>query len=231
MLSFFVPKGSETEDCVQETINMATQCVRNMLSENGSSLVKICSSIEGAKNKNDLKMAFDLLNEIMWTMSLIAPLTEQNGIISLALKELQFSKKFESYLKSAPTPHQAIRDYKRAVVQELAEQHLKLEHFQRCNKTFEDFLFEKYFPSTFFKSSEVEGTMQGQLTDLCESILSPCRKRSFCKCAEGGTVQYKEMCPESNSSKTEFLVEKVSSPSKRRRYENLSDKGRYSKFQ
>ena len=158
VLSFFYPAGPGTHVCVQKTINFATQRVRNQLGDNGSSFTKICLSIEGAKNKRNLKVAIDSLNEIMWTMSLIAPLTKQNGIISQVLKELKSSQKFSFYLNSAPTPHQAIQDYRRAAVQELAEHFLKLENFQRHNSTFEDALFATYFPATLSLPSEVEDT-------------------------------------------------------------------------
>lgn len=201
-------------------------------------------------------MAFNSLNEIMWTLSLIAPLTEQNGIISQVLKELKSSQKLCFYLKLAPTPHQALQDYKRAAVQELAEHFLKFENFQRQNSTFEKSLFATYFPRTLSLPKEVETTVQAKLTDLCETILSPSRKRSFSKFTEGSTAQYKvecpeskswrkrgfskptegrtvqstEKCPESKSSEPKSLVREVTSATKRRRYENLSNKGRYSKF-
>ena len=192
----------------------------------------------------------------MWTLSLIAPLTEQNRIISQVLKELNTSQKLCFYLNLAPTPHQAIQDYKRAAVQELAEHFLKFENFQRQSCKFENALFATYFPTSLSLPTEVETTVQEQLTDLCDSIVSPSRKRTFSKFTEGSTAQYTVKCPESKSwrkrgfskptkgrtvlytkkcpeSKTsgpESVVREVTSANKRRRCETLSNKGRYSKF-
>ena len=190
-----------------------------MLNEDESSFTKICILIEEAKSKKDLKRAFGRLNEIMWTMSLIAPLTEQNGIICEVLKELKFCKKFGYYLNTAPTPHEAVCAYKNAVIQELAEHYRKLDKFRSEHDKFEDALFNKYFPSLFGQSSEVKGTVQEKLTDLCSSVVSSCRKRSFTESTDSGTIRCMEMGFESKSA------------NKRTRFEDASRERRASKFE
>ena len=204
--SFFFPADLGSNVTFRGTIIVEAERVGKLLNKDGSSFTNICKTIEEAKNMKDLKAAFGKLNDIMWEMSLIAPLTEQNGIICEILKKLKFSKKFGFYLSTAPTPREAIFAYKRAAVQELSVQSRKFKNFRSEHGTFEDALFAQYFPSTFRKPVEVEGTVQGKLTSLCSSIISPSRKRSFFDCTEGGTVHCTEMGLESRSTnkKTRF---------------------------
>ena len=216
VFNFFSPSDPRSTLSVEEAIILATKRSRKLLNEDGSSFTKICISIEEAKSKKDLKVAFSRLNDLMWTLSMIAPLTEQNGIICEVLKELKFSKKFGFYLNTAPTPQEAICAYKTAVVQELAEHYRKLETFRSEHDRFEDALFNEYFPSTFWQSSKVKGTVQEKLTDLCSSIVSPCRKRKFSKCTDSRIIQCMEMGPESKSA------------NKRTRFENSTYKRRAS---
>ena len=109
--SFFSTTDPRSNISVRGPIIFAAKRVQKLLNEDESSFTKICILIEEAKSKKDLKKAFGRLNDIMWTMSLIAPLTEQNGIICEVLKELKFSKKFGYYLNAAPTPHEAVCAY------------------------------------------------------------------------------------------------------------------------
>ena len=218
VLRFFLPIGSGENSGVRKGITAAAHRVHKQLKENSSSFLKICFAIEDAKNKNDLKVAFGRLNDVMSTLSLIAPLTEPNGIVTQVLHELKFSKKFGFYLHTAPTPEEAILGYKTAVTKELSDHHMKKESFLREQDIFENALFDKYFPPNFVAPSQIEGTRQHKLTDLCESVLSPCRKRTFRKCIESGTIVYTEMSPERKPDKTQLSVEKMSSSSKRRRF-------------
>ena len=231
VVGFFLPTDTGSHVRVRKAINLATQSVRNLLSEDGSSLTDICLLIESAKSKNDLKVAFGRLNKIVWVMSMIAPMTEQNGIIYEALKELKFSEKFGLYLNSATSPHQSILAYKTAVVQELAQHYRKLEDFTRHNNSFEDTLFSTYFSSTVSQTSEVEGTLQGQLTGLCHSMISPSKKRTFSTYTECGNGQFTVMEPDSKSSKSKMSIEKMSSESKRRRCDCSTSKIKIKKCQ
>jgi hypothetical protein len=189
MLSVFFPISPCSNEGVRESIILAAENVRKTLNENGTSLTNICISIEEAKNKNDLKVAFDDFNDVMSMISLIAPLTEQSGIICQVLSELEFSKKFSFYLNTATTPHEAIFAYKRAVVNEFAKRYRQIENFLHEQNSFEDAIFQQYLPSTFKPSSQVKGTVKGKLTDLCDSLLSPEKEQSFTNFTEGGPAR------------------------------------------
>ena len=197
-----------------------------MLSENGSSFTDLCLQIERAENKNHLKLAFSRLNRIMWTISLIAPLTEQNGVISEALKVLNVSDKLGSYLNSTPTPHQAIRAYKIAVVQELALQIRQWEDFKYHSESFEENLFSTYLTKTTSQHRKVQGTVQGRLTELFHSVLSPSRKRGFSKIAQGETVEYSEEHNNSDSEQTKSTLKERNAGSKRRRCQSSTYRGK-----
>ena len=226
VLSFFNPTVAESYVYDKNTVHLLTQRVWNLLNENGSSFTDLCLQIEGADNQNDLKLAFKRFNYIMWTMSLTAPLTEHNGIIFQVLKELKVSDKFASYLNSSPTPNQAIRAYKTAVVQELAVHIRQLEKFKCQNNSFEDDLFCTYFPPTISHLPVVESRVQEQLTELSQSVLSPCRKRGFSKISQGGTLEYTEIHPDSKSRQTHSILKETNAASKRIRVHNSTYTGR-----
>ena len=194
VFSLFLHKSPGSNEGVRKSIMSAAENLRKTLEGNGTSLTNICIAIEEAKNKNDLKLAFDDFNDVMSMISLIAPLTEQRGIICQVLSELEFSKKFSFYLNTATTPHEAIFAYKRAVVNEFAKRYRQIENFIHEQNSFA--LFQEYLPSTFKQSSQVKGTVQGKLTDLCDSLLSPRRN------TEGRTIECTEMSPARKSSTT-----------------------------
>ena len=196
VFSLFLHKSPGSNEGVRKSIMSAAENLRKTLEGNGTSLTNICIAIEEAKNKNDLKLAFDDFNDVMSMISLIAPLTEQRGIICQVLSELEFSKKISFYLNTATTPHEAIFAYKRAVVNEFAKRYRQIENFIHEQNSFEDALFQEYLPSTFKQSSQVKGTVQGKLTDLCDSLLSPRRN------TEGRTIECTEMSPARKSSTT-----------------------------
>ena len=72
---FFFPADPESNAIVSDAITVAVKRVRELLNKDGLSFTNICTSIEEAKSKQDLKVAFGRLNDIMWRMSMIAPLT------------------------------------------------------------------------------------------------------------------------------------------------------------
>lgn len=217
VLRYFLPIGNRDNVSIGKEIILAAETMRTQLNDNSSSLLTICHSIEEAKNKNDLKVAFGRLNDVMLTLSLIGPLREPNGIVYEVLNQLKFSKKFGFYINSAPTLEEAILGYKTAVVKEVSINCRKIENFIKEQENLENDLFDKYFPPTFVPPTQMEGTGQQKLTALCESILSPCRKRTFRKCIESGTILYTDISPKRKSDKTRLSVEKMNSERKRRR--------------
>ena len=206
MLSFFHTAGPQSLISVNNTIELAKLRVQNLLSESGTSLHNICLQIERAENMVDLKVAFARLNKIIGRISLIAPLNEQNGMISQILKDLTFSDKFSVYLNSASSPHQAIKVYKTAVVQELADQVHKLENFSRTTNSFERTLFSAYF-SEGPQPAGVQSSVQEQLIDLSEKILPTRRKRTLSNFMDGDSDLYVEGSPDTNQSSTNLTVE------------------------
>ena len=218
MLSFFDTEGPQSPISAKNPIESAKQRVENLLSESGTSLHNICLQIERAENMVDLRVAFARLNKIIGRISLIAPLNEQNGMISQILKDLTFSDKFSVYLNSASSPHQAIKAYKTAVVQELADHVRKLEIFSRTTTSFERALFSAYF-SEVPQPAGVQGTVQEQLMDLSEKILSTRRKRTFSNIMDGDSALYVEGGPDTNQSSTNLTVE---NPIKKKRFHSSS---------
>ena len=131
------------------------------------------------------------------------------------------------FLKSASNPHQAILAYKNAVVQELAVRVHEQEEFIRNCKTFEDGLFSMYEPRVSSSDLGVKDTMQTQLGDLAQSILSAERKQKLTAITEGRKrqisaitdstrVENGQMEPDITSN-SRFTDQNIISATKRRR--------------
>ena len=222
VVRFFFGTGSKSNCLVEKAINLGTQRVRKLLREYGTSLPEICIMIESAENKNELKTAFARFNKVMWTMSLTAPLNDETGIIFKILEELKCSDKFCYFIMSAPTPQQAIVEYKTAIVEELAERVCNLEKFtEKCNR-FETGLFIKYFNGVSSTALCAKDQIHCQLEDLSEKILSPIRKRKLSRTSADPSVDYAEMGAEKDSSNNQLTSESITHGRKRRRYDFLS---------
>ena len=219
VISFFFATDSGSNIRAKQAVRLATQKVRDLLIDDGYSLTDIFKDIERAGNESNLKLGFNRLNEILWALSTVAPLTEHKGVIFAALKELGYSHKFGSYLNSALTPFQAINDYKTSIVKELVEHIRKRENFKRINKSFEDDLFLTYFTQNYWQQldSDTRQTLQGQLSILSESVLSPCRKRGFSKISQAGAVEHTKKKRDSFSDKTDSAGKGIRPGRKKRR--------------
>ena len=232
VISFFFATDSRSNIGAKQAVRLATQKVRDLLIDDGYSLTDMFKDIERAGNKGNLKLAFTRLNEILWALSTVAPLTEHKGIIFAALKELGYSHKFGSYLNSALTPYQAINDYKTSIVKELVEHIRKRDNFKRINKSFEDDLFLTYFTQNYSQQldSDTRQTLQGHLSVLSESVLSPCRKRGFSKITQAGAVEHTKKKRDSFSDKTDSAGKGIRPGRKKRRGESLTCTVRSSNF-
>ena len=232
VISFFFATDSRSNIGAKQAVRLATQKVRDLLIDDGYSLTDMFKDIERAGNESNLKLAFNRLNEILWALSTVAPLTEHKGIIFAALKELGYSHKFGSYLNSALTPYQAINDYKTSIVKELVEHIRKRDNFKRINKSFEDDLFFTYFTQNYSQQldSDTRQTLQGQLSVLSESVMSPCRKRGFSKITQAGAVEHTKKKRDSFSDKTDSAGKGIRPGRKKRRGESLTCTVRSSNF-
>ena len=213
VLTFFFTRGRKSHFKVKKAILLATQRVQKLLIEYGTCLPNICLMIERAENKDELKLAFARLNKVMWTISLTAPLNDETGIIFKILKELKYSDKLRYYLESAPTPHQAIIAYKTAIMEELAERVDNLEKFTRNCKRFEDNLFSTYFAGVSCRALGAKDPIHGQLVELSEKILPPCRKRKLSRISDDPSIESAKNGPNNKSGNNEV----ISSGKKRRR--------------
>ena len=77
LLEHVVNYFSTSDHCpppsTKNAIILAKQRVKNLLSESGACFTDICQLVEQADNKNDLEMAFELFNKIIWTLKVGAP--------------------------------------------------------------------------------------------------------------------------------------------------------------
>lgn len=226
VLQYFIATGPHSDLYIKKSIQVATQRALKLLRGYQTSLPNLCLLIERAENKDELQQAFARFNKLMWTISLSASFKQQNEIVSKVLKELQFSDKFGLFLKSASNTHQAILNYKNAVVQEFAVRVHEYQEFTRNCKTFEDGLFSMYLPQVSSSVLGVEDTVQGNLRDLAKTMLSPGRKRKLSTITDGTkrkistltdgtTVPHWEM----NPSNSRFTDQNITSTTKRRRIE------------
>ena len=106
----------------------------------------------------------------------------------------------------------------------------KRDNFKRSNKSFEDDLFLTYFPQTYSQQLDLDTslTLQGQLSSLTESVLSPCRKRGFSKITQAEAVEHTKKKHDSFSDKTYSTGKGIGPRRKKRRGEGLTCRARSS---
>ena len=211
---------------------MAKERLQDSFTDKRSSLTVLCHEIERSDNENDLKVAFNHLNEILEKLAMIAPLTEPKGISFAVLKEMKCSHKLGFYLNSELTPEEAINEYKRAVVKDLSIHIRKRYNIKHRMKTFEDNLFRKFFPQRHSQHLDLENgcTLQGQLANLSQSVLSPCRKRGLSEISQDGIVEYTEKNNGSTTGEIHSTDKGIGNVTKKRRCDSSTYKGRSPNF-
>ena len=85
MLSFFSSPIPRPHVCARPSIHLETKMVEDLSSAIGSSLTNIFLLTERSENENEMRVGFDQLNEIIWTLPRIAPLNLQKGFVFEAL--------------------------------------------------------------------------------------------------------------------------------------------------
>ena len=226
VVSYFSTPDQCPSASTKKAINLGKQRVQILLSKSGATFNDICLSVEQSENKNDLDIALDCFNRIIWTLKVAAPTNDVDRVVFQALKEMGYSTKLGLYLNSVPTTDQAIMSYKTAIVQELSENIKRLEEFKRRDKSFQEHLFNTYFPVSNSLPSEVDDTAKEQPAG--HSLSSPpfCVKRKISEIFEDRRTEWREALPESKRNELHSQQKELTDDRKRRRSNSSSPQGR-----
>ena len=113
----------------------------NILVTTGDTLEAICTAVECAASKEQLKTAFVRFNSILQIFWEAFPEVHHYKLVLEALLTLKPSARFAACLSSATSARDAATTYKSAVMQELAIVIRQKELRKRREKEFDDELF------------------------------------------------------------------------------------------
>ena len=119
------------------------QEVGNLLDATGDSMPKIYADVEAASSRDSLKQAFVRLNGL-WGIFLGLKLgPESSALLSEAILSLGVSGLMASFLETAASAHDALSDYKSAIVDQLAASLRRRQDLQRIVGLMDDELLSK----------------------------------------------------------------------------------------
>ena len=139
--------GGIVEDTdIKTSVNGALQEVRTLLTTTKESFTDICLEIENASNKNALKAAFRRFNRILQMLVEAAPNDSYYHLCLEALIELKPSPKLLMFCEAGGSILESCKEYKSAVMQELAVLVRRQELQQRLYEEKDDLLFSQFLP-------------------------------------------------------------------------------------
>ena len=109
-----------SEKDILQCIKLAVSEVEKLIITSGQSLQDVCLEIEDASTKEALGTAFRKLNGFTRILLEISPAGEHDVRIKEALLSLQVSERLGTFLRATGLAGGALREYKKAVVEDLA---------------------------------------------------------------------------------------------------------------
>ena len=159
-------------------LSLAKQEVEKMLSATGSSISSLCSNIEEARTRDEVKIAFTSFNTVMRMFLEAAPRAEHDRHVRDALCSVDLSRRLRFFMESAPSVQEALAQYKTRVVTEVAELIRAQASFTALDDDKDDELLLRLLPEPTSPFSD-EG-LQGDVTTLSRSVKGGLsRKRRF----------------------------------------------------
>ena len=119
--TLLVEAGNSSADKAILNLDLAKQEVVKMLSTTGSSVFNLCTNIERARTKAEVKTAFTQFNVVARIFLEAAPRAEHDRLVRDSLCSVRLSGRLRSCLESATSVPEALAQYKARVVTDLAE--------------------------------------------------------------------------------------------------------------
>ena len=160
------------------SLDLAKQEVIRMLSATGSSVLQLCTSIESARSKQEVKAAFTQFNLVIRIFLKAAPNAEHDSLVRDSLCSVGLSDRLELLLQSAASVPEALSQYKTLVVTDLAEV-LRVEAtLSHLDDERDDELLLRLLPQPSPPHVE-EVKIMDDATQSVAAVNRPSRKRGF----------------------------------------------------
>ena len=177
-------------------IRLALQGVDRMLSATSSSMFDLCTNIEGAKSRGELKTAFTQFNAVVRMFLEAAPRAEHDKLVREALCSVRLSERLKVALQAAASVPEALAQCKLQVVTELAEVLRAQDALSQLDDKKDDELLLRLLPEPCSPLSE--GDPQEDADDAAQVLADvggPSKKRGFSAIDAPSRVSYRGAIP------------------------------------
>ena len=168
--------ASEIED-PSEIIAQAIQEVKRCLHVANDSLASICREMEEAISEAMIRPIFRRFNSVIQVFLRLISAEKYGALIAKALNELGASSLFLTFLDNPGSIVAAIREYKSAVLRNLAALILRNKKSHRADDEKDDALFSELLPVPSPEPEETEPSKKRPVADV-SSVLQPIPKKS-----------------------------------------------------
>ena len=129
-----------------DAVANALKEINTLFNATNDSLVAICESIEHATSRSQLQGAFTRLDNVIRIHFGVAPEKEHEHVIREAVVSLEMGIRLKKAFVASVSPREAILDYKKAVLQDLAAEMLRKKTQASLDQELNDQLFAQYLP-------------------------------------------------------------------------------------
>ena len=166
----------EVED-PSEVMMQATQEVKRCLHVANDSLPDICRAMEEATSEAMIRPIFRRFNSVTQIFLRLIPEEKHGPLIAKALNELGASTLLLTFLNKPGSIEAAIRDYKSAVLRNLAALMLRNKESHRADDEKDDALFSELLPVPSPEPEVVKTSKKRSIADVSD-VLQPIPKKS-----------------------------------------------------
>ena len=180
----------------ERDVDLALQAVSKLLNVTGDTFNTICTAVEEALSKDQLKTALGRFNAVLRIFGDAFPEAEYEKMVLDAVKELNPSARFSAYLLTAASVRDATTSWKTAIMQDLAVFIRQKELQARREEVLDEELFARFLPEPVSPESEVE-TFPDEVFSIPKAPVSGSgdRKRGVSLITESASIPKKSKIP------------------------------------
>ena len=163
-----------------DAVANAVKEIKTLFKATNDSMVAICESIELATTRSQLLVAFARLDNVMRILFGVAPEKEHDHVIRDAVVNLEMGIRLKKAFVASTSPREAIINYKKAVLQDLAADMLRKKTQASLDRELNDQLFAQYLPAPKIAVREADRVVslkRGGAEIFQEEKLSPIPKK------------------------------------------------------
>ena len=180
----------------ERDVDLALQAVSKLLNVTGDTFNTICTAVEEALSKDQLKTALGRFNAVLRIFGDAFPEAEYEKMVLVAVKKLNPSARFSAYLLTAASVRDATTSWKTAIMQDLAVFIRQKELQARREEVLDEELFARFLPEPVSPESEVE-TFPDEVFSIPKAPVSGSgdRKRGVSLITESASIPKKSKIP------------------------------------